>query len=79
MEMAGRWISAMDVGSLFPDAYHGRTFAQGAPYEMQATGRRRIQMKRDEKRNLEQLVSLSGYTITFRYDGSDRITEAREL
>jgi YD repeat-containing protein len=63
---------------LFPDAYHGKNFAQGAPYEMQAIGRRRILLKRDEKRNLQQLMSPSGYTITLKYDGSDRIIEARD-
>jgi YD repeat-containing protein len=63
---------------LFPEAYHGKNFAQGAPYEMQAIGHRRIQLKRDEKRNLEQIMSPSGYTITFKYDGSDRIIEARD-
>src|SRR5208337_586505 len=63
---------------LFPEAYYGKTFAQGAPYEMQAIGHRRIQLKRDERRNLQQMMSPSGYTITFKYDGSDRIIEARD-
>jgi len=63
---------------LFPEAYHGKTFAQGAPYEMQAIGHRRIQLKRDERRNLQQMMSPSGYTITFKYDGSDRIIEAKD-
>ena len=63
---------------LFPEAYYGKTFAQGAPFEMQAADGRRIQLKRDEKRNLEQVISPSGHTITFKYDDKDRIIEAND-
>ena len=63
---------------LFPEAYHGKTFAQGAPYEMQDAGGRRIQLKRDKRRNLEQLISPSGHTITFKYDERDRVVEAKD-
>lgn len=63
---------------LFPDAYHGKTFAQGAPYDMREADGRRIQLKRDMKRNLHQLISPSGHTITFTYDDSNRIVEAKD-
>jgi YD repeat-containing protein len=62
---------------LFPESYRAKTFAQGAPFEMQAGGRR-IQMKRNKQRNLEQLISPSGRTITLKYDGADRIIEATD-
>jgi YD repeat-containing protein len=62
---------------IFPESYNAKTFAQGAPFEMQADGRR-IQLKRDKRRNLEQLISPSGRTIAFKYDGEDRIIEATD-
>jgi YD repeat-containing protein len=61
---------------LFPEAYYAKTFAQGAPFEMQDGEGHRIQFKRDEQRRLRQLTAPSGYTITFKYDEADRIVEA---
>ena len=63
---------------LFPEAYHAKTFAQGAPFEMQAADGHRIQLKRNQLRNLEQLISPSGRTITLKYDAADRIIEATD-
>jgi YD repeat-containing protein len=63
---------------LFPEAYFAKNYAQGAPYEMRDTEDHRIQFKRDEKRNLEQLTSPSGRKITFKYDAADRIVEAAD-
>jgi YD repeat-containing protein len=61
---------------LFPEVYHAKNFAQGAPYQMQDAHGHRIQLKRDQQRELEQLISPSGHTITFKYDGAHRIIEA---
>jgi YD repeat-containing protein len=63
---------------LFPEAYYSKTFAQGAPYEMQDADGHRIQLKRDKERRLEQLISPSGHSITFRVDAEDRIIEATD-
>ena len=63
---------------LFPDSYHGKTFAQGAPTEIRNPDGSRIQLKRDKVRNLETLVSLLGHTITFKYDQANRIVEAAD-
>ena len=63
---------------LFPEAYHAKTYAQGAAFEMQEADGHRTQLKRNKRRNLEQLISSSGRTITFKYDGSDRIIEAAD-
>jgi YD repeat-containing protein len=63
---------------LFPDSYHTKNCAQKAPVEMQDAAGNRIQLKRDKARNLKQLISPSGHTITFKYDGSDRIIEAED-
>jgi YD repeat-containing protein len=62
----------------FPDSYYAKNFAQGAPTEMIDAEGRRIQLKRNKVRNLEELISPSGHTITFQYDSSDRIVEARD-
>jgi|ERR1022692_406322 YD repeat-containing protein len=61
---------------LFPDSYHAKNYAQGAPIEIRDGEGHRIQLKRDEARNLQQLISPTGHTIAFKYDDLDRITEA---
>lgn len=63
---------------LFPEAYHSKNCAQGAPYEMQDAAGHRIQLKRDKQRKLEQLVSPSGHAISFKYDEADRIIEGTD-
>jgi len=62
----------------FPEAYFAKTFAQGAATEMVDSEGHRIQLKRSQVRNLETLISPSGHSITFKYDASDRIVEARD-
>ena len=62
----------------FPDSYNAKNCAQGAPTLMQDAQGHRIELKRDNRRNLEELVSPSGHTITFQYDTSDRIVEAKD-
>ncbi len=63
---------------LFPEAYNGKTFAQGAPVEMQDGKGHRIRFKRDKERRLEQLSEPPGHTISFKYDEADRIVEAMD-
>lgn len=63
---------------LFPEAYYAKNYAQGAPVEMRDSAGNRIQLKRDKVRNLQQLISPSGHTITFKYDDSGRILEAQD-
>ncbi len=62
----------------FPEAYHAKSYAQGAPTEMLDAKGNRIQLKRDNVRNLEQLISPGGHTISFKYDLADRIVEAAD-
>ncbi|MGH9512859.1 MAG: DUF6531 domain-containing protein [Terriglobales bacterium] len=62
---------------LFPDSYHAKDCAQKAPLEMRDGADHRIQLQRDKASgNLEKLISTSGHTIKFRYDGASRIIEA---
>lgn len=63
---------------IFPEAYFAKSYAQGAAIEMQDGNGNRIQLKRDKVRNLQQLISPSGHTISFNYDDSDRIIEAQD-
>jgi YD repeat-containing protein len=62
----------------FPEAYSAKSFAQGAPVEMQDASGHRLQLKRDSNKNLEQLISPSGHTVSFKYDLADRIIEAAD-
>jgi YD repeat-containing protein len=62
----------------FPEAYYAKNFAQGAPTQMLDTEGRRIQLKRNSVRNLEELISPGGHTIDFKYDSADRIAEAKD-
>jgi len=63
---------------LFPEAYHAQNYAQGAPIEMSDAEGHPVKLKRNSKRNLEQVISPSGRTISFKYDGDDRIIEATD-
>jgi YD repeat-containing protein len=63
---------------VFPEAYQAKNYAQGAPLEMRDEHGNRVQLKRDKVRNLQQLISPSNHTITFKYDGLDRIIEAED-
>jgi YD repeat-containing protein len=62
----------------FPEAYYSKTYAQGAAVEMRDAEDHRIQLKRDKRRNLAELISQSGRKITFKYDAQDRIVEAAD-
>jgi YD repeat-containing protein len=63
---------------LFPESYHAKNCAQGAPFEMRDERGNRIQLNRDNARNLQQLVSPAGRTITFKYDDASRIVQAQD-
>lgn len=62
----------------FPEAYQAKTYAQGAATEMDDASGHRIQLKRSQSRNLEELVSPGGHTIKFKYDLADRIVETAD-
>jgi YD repeat-containing protein len=74
------WTMNFRNGSqfLFPEAYHSKNSAQGAPIEMRDEHSNRIRLKRDNVRNLQKLLSPSGHTISFKYDDASRIVEAQD-
>jgi YD repeat-containing protein len=74
----GWTMSFRDGGQfIFPEAYLAKSYAQGAPTEMRDGRGNRIQLKRDQVRNLQQVISPAGHTISFKYDEASRIVEAR--
>lgn len=72
------WTLALRDGRkfIFPDSYTAKNYAQGAATEMQDAEGHRVQLKRSEVRNLEELLSPGGHRIDFKYDSQDRIVEA---
>ena len=62
----------------FPDSYHATNCAQGAPTLMEDGKGDHIDLKRDAKRNLQELISPSSHKITFTYDSAGRINEAKD-
>ncbi len=62
----------------FPEAYYAKNFAQGAPTEIVDAAGRRVQLKRNRVRDLEEIISPGGHTISLQYDSSDRIVEAHD-
>lgn len=63
---------------LFPENYYGKRHAQGAATDVGDGAGHHIQVKRDQLRNLQQLISPAGHTISFNYDGLNRIVEASD-
>ena len=63
---------------LFPEAYHAKSYAQGAATDMSDRAGHHIHLNRDPARNLKQLVSPSGHAINFQYDGENRIVEVSD-
>jgi YD repeat-containing protein len=62
----------------FPEAYAAKNYAQGAATEMEDAQGHRIELKRSNVRNLDELRSPSGHAIRFQYDQADRIVEAAD-
>jgi YD repeat-containing protein len=62
----------------FPESYNAKNFAQGAAIEMRDAKGHHIELKRGAARNLETLISPSGHTINFEYDGESRIIKAQD-
>ena len=61
----------------FPESYNAKTYAQGAAVAIADAQGNRIELKRSPVRNLDQLISPGGRSITFHYE-TDRIVEAQD-
>jgi YD repeat-containing protein len=62
----------------FPESYNAKNMAQGAPTEMTDTKGNKIQLVRDPKRNLKEILTPGGRSIKFTYDDHDRIVRAQD-
>lgn len=60
----------------FPESYYAKNFAQGAVIAITDARGRRVQLKRSQERNLEEIISPNGLRIALKYDSADRIIEA---
>jgi Domain of unknown function (DUF6531) len=73
------WTMALGNGVvfLFPEAYNAKSLAQGAATEMRNSKGQRIRLERDAQRNLRRVISPSGRSIDFIYNGT-RIDAAQD-
>jgi len=62
----------------FPESYNGKNLAQGAPFEMRDPQGRRVQLIRDVRRNLRELVSPNGRTISLEYNQAGFVNRAKD-
>jgi len=51
----------------FPESYHAKTLTQGAAFEIGDAAGNHIQLKRDDSRNLVEIISPSGHSLKFSY------------
>jgi YD repeat-containing protein len=74
------WLTELQDGSTihFPESYSAKNLAQGAPTEMTDSAGNKIELKRDAKRNLQQLQAPDGASVKLVYDNSDRIVRAED-
>ena len=74
------WTTRLADGSemLFPESYNASSLAQGAPYEMRDANGNRLELKRDSRRNLQEIRTPHDHWIRFTYDDSSRIKRAED-
>jgi YD repeat-containing protein len=61
----------------FPESYRAKNLAQGAATEIRNPGGSRLELRRDRRRNLLEILTPHGHWIKFSYDGEARIARAR--
>lgn len=74
------WEMKLHDGSMihFPESYNAKNVAQGAPTEITDTKGNQIQLIRDPKRNLREILTPLGRSIKFAYDDHDRIVRVQD-
>ena len=72
------WTMKLADGSeiLFPESYNAKNMAQGAPIEMRDARGNRLELRRDGKRNLQEIRTPHRRWIRFNYDDLSRIKRA---
>jgi YD repeat-containing protein len=74
------WETKLEDGSTihFPESYNAQNMAQGAPTDMTDAEGNKIQLVRDGRRNLQEILAPGGQWLKFTYDGQDRIFYAQD-
>jgi YD repeat-containing protein len=74
------WTTKLQDGSimLFPESYSAKNLAQGAAMQMSDAKGNKIELRRDGKRNLQEVVGPAGESIKFSYDDRDRVVRAED-
>jgi len=74
------WTTRLADGSeiRFPESYNAKSLAQGAPTEMRDAQGNRLELRRDPKRDLQEIRTPHGRSIKFSYDELSRITQAED-
>jgi YD repeat-containing protein len=74
------WTTKLQDGSTitFPESYNANNLAQGAATQMTDTGGNKIELHRDRKRNLQEVLGPTGGSIKFSYDDGGRILHAED-
>jgi YD repeat-containing protein len=62
----------------FPESYAAKNLAQGAVTEIRDTEGNKLELQRDRKRNLLEILTPHGHWIKFIYDDQARITRAED-
>jgi YD repeat-containing protein len=72
------WTMKLADGSeiLFPESYSAKNMAQGAPIEMRDPKGSRLELRRDGRRNLQEIRTPHRQWIKFTYDDLSRIKRA---
>lgn len=74
------WTTKLADGSEinFPESYHAKNMAQGAPIEILDPKGNRLKLRRDSQRNLTEILTPHGHWIKFAYDDAARISRAED-
>jgi hypothetical protein len=72
------WATKLRDGSKihFPESYHAKNMAQGAPDEMSDASGRTLHLLRDRQRNLQMIETPHRRRITLTLDGQGRVVRA---
>ncbi len=74
------WTLRLTNGSeiLFPESYSANNLAQGAATEIRNASGDVLELKRDWRRNLQEILTPHGHWIRFAYDNQSRITRVAD-
>ena len=74
------WTTTLANGDeiVFPESYSAKNMAQGSPVELRNARGDRLQLIRNGRRDLEEILTPHGHWIKFQYDAQSRIVYASD-